>query len=903
MDLSELRASEARQKADKVALAAAARINDLEQEETPESLMLLTMTEEGARERNDREVVVPWLKFLWEIYRAVLELLHKTSKLDKVYHKTCEKAFKFCQDYNRTLEFRRLCEMLRTHLSNVQKMTGQTNRQNKVAWEWSPESIEAYLQTRFLQLEVSTHLELWNEGFKTVEEIYSIMQLGKKTPKPRLMSIYYEKLTRIFLVSENYLFHAYAWYRYHSLCVECRKDMKAEERTAQANTVLLATLSIPEDGVGGSATQAIGNSVAIAGDEDETHVDKNQQMAVLLDFTANPTRQALLSEIVANGILNDVSPDMRSLYDNLECSFRPLSLVRDVAPALATISSIPNLSGYVAALKRVTVVRAIQQLSKVYSVVKLDFVQKLIGGLGMPFADVEKLLVAAVQRKQVLLRIDHKTGCMRFDSSLSPASVVDSHLSQLGSSLHKFLKATQASADQARPDAAIAESESAVNDRRNFLDLVTRQLRDGESFYASRLSSMERKMLIERRKEERERLQQDRLRDEDARRRAEELKRIQEEERRLQLEEETRKQLKLAKLQTQMNITKTKNAMLALGKTMDDSVLAEMSDADLQKMLLDAQLEAQRAKEDESKRLADQAKRLDYITRAIRIESSQLVRDRYDQTVAEDLASYEQRVAKAREDHLELYRIGKQEKQRLFMRMKDHVKTFEDSLLGNQRVQYEKQAAALRKKAIKELTERRIANARFRKREDDDAREMEEEARREKAEKEEADRLLKEEHEQLRRAREKQLEEELVRERLQEEARKAKPATDAAAPRESDAGAGRAEEGPKPSADKWRPSAQRQGPPPAADRPVWGAAPTRGGDREREPFGGGGGSRDRGDDRGFGRGGAGGDEGESTWRKVSRPADRPAAEEAPRWGNRSSDGPSGGFRRNDDKPR
>ena len=126
MDITESEALKARSKADKVALLAAAKVSDLDQEESPESIMLSSMTEAGSKERTDREVVVPWLKFLWETYRAVLELLHRIPKLDKVYHKICEKAFKFCQDYARNLEFRRLCEMLRTHLSNLQKNAAKT---------------------------------------------------------------------------------------------------------------------------------------------------------------------------------------------------------------------------------------------------------------------------------------------------------------------------------------------------------------------------------------------------------------------------------------------------------------------------------------------------------------------------------------------------------------------------------------------------------------------------------------------------------------------------------------------------------------------------------------------------------------------------------------------------------
>jgi len=62
--------------------------------------------------------------------------------------------------------------------------------------------------------QVATELELWQEAFRSVEDIHGLMTLVKKSPKPQLMAIYYAKLTKIFWKSENHLYHAYAWYVY-----------------------------------------------------------------------------------------------------------------------------------------------------------------------------------------------------------------------------------------------------------------------------------------------------------------------------------------------------------------------------------------------------------------------------------------------------------------------------------------------------------------------------------------------------------------------------------------------------------------------------------------------------------------------------------------------------------------
>ena len=96
-------------------------IADLDADVNPEKMLMETVSSEDDASRTDREVLVPWLKFLWESYRAVLETLKNNNKLEHAYHGTCAQAFKFCVEYKRTSEFRRLCEILRNHIQSQTK--------------------------------------------------------------------------------------------------------------------------------------------------------------------------------------------------------------------------------------------------------------------------------------------------------------------------------------------------------------------------------------------------------------------------------------------------------------------------------------------------------------------------------------------------------------------------------------------------------------------------------------------------------------------------------------------------------------------------------------------------------------------------------------------------------------
>ena len=131
---------------------------DLEADNSPEDLMLAYVSAEKGRDRQDRELVTPWFKFLWELYRTSLEVLRNNNRLEALYKACALRAFAFCGQYKRTTEFRRLCEILRNHLANLGKFARDGPHRVDLA---VPETMQLFLDTRFEQLRTATDLALW----------------------------------------------------------------------------------------------------------------------------------------------------------------------------------------------------------------------------------------------------------------------------------------------------------------------------------------------------------------------------------------------------------------------------------------------------------------------------------------------------------------------------------------------------------------------------------------------------------------------------------------------------------------------------------------------------------------------------------------------------------------------
>lgn len=427
IELAEEKVTEAQTKADEVQAgldqtSAAANIEDLEASETPESILLSTVSGEQSRDRTDRAIVTPWLKFLWETYRTVLDIFKNNARLEVMYQTTAHQAFQFCLKYSRKTEFRRLCELLRNHLQNAAKFSQQMHAINLS----EPDTLQRHLDTRFQQLNVAVELELWQEAFRSVEDIHTLLSLSKRPAKNIMMANYFEKLTRIFLVSENYLFHAAAWSRYYNLlrtsaaAVASGQGVKKEnpsvtesDMTKAASFVVLSALAIPVI----STSRSRGALV----DADEARKNKNVRLTNLLGMTQAPTRALLFKDALAKGLLKRCRPEIRELYNILEVDFHPLSICKKISPILTQIGADPELEKYVLPLQQVILTRLFQQLSQVYESVELDFVLNL-AQFPDPFqinsSTIEKFIMNGCKKGDLAIRIDHASGILTFDSDV-----------------------------------------------------------------------------------------------------------------------------------------------------------------------------------------------------------------------------------------------------------------------------------------------------------------------------------------------------------------------------------------------------------------------------------------------------------------------------------------------------
>nr|CEG04301.1 unnamed protein product [Fusarium clavum] len=861
IELAVEKVTAAQKKADEVqesidATAGTSNIDDLEATETPESILLATVSGEQSRDRTDRAIVTPWLKFLWEAYRTVLDILRNNARLEILYQSTATQAFDFCLKYTRKTEFRRLCELLRNHVQTAAKYSTQMHAINLS----DPDTLQRHLETRFQQLNVAVELELWQEAFRSVEDVHTLLNLSKRPPKNVMMANYYEKLTRIFLVGGNHLFHAAAWSKYYtllrqsSILVASGQGKKADnppvsdaELQKAASFVVLSALAIPVI----STSRSRGAMV----DFDEARKTKNSRLTHLLGMSQAPTRARLFRDALSKSLLQRARPEIRELYDILEVDFHPLSICKKISPILTKIGADSEMEKYILPLQQVILTRLFQQLSQVYETVDLSFVESL-AQFPEPYqvtrGTIEKFIMNGNKKGDLSVRMAHATGVLSFDNDVfssskashggssagsaesetgtvqrlqsTPSEIVRSQLTRLAKSLYTTCHYVDPNFNKARleaREAALARAKAGAE--QEHLDILSRKdLIQKRKEAASEIQA----------KKDKENARQKRLR-EQALQEAEDL--------RLQNEQKEReaKRLKAEHDRVRKEELKKQIADLKMG---DKGIDIDMDDLDnfdsnrLRAMKL-AQLE--REKNDVNERLRITGKRLDHLERAFRKEESKKLSEDYAKQVEDDRKIYDTVKAQKLEEAEQKHKESVELKHRL-SRLVPQYEEFRDSLHERRRDEFEKRrrdAERELEKQIaqrkKEVRDRRLREKREREEKERELREAEERAAREKEEQRVRDEARKEELAKLKEQREKErqemLEKAALQQRREEEALARRKAEKTQAPGGFSRGPERSEpaaEGRRPvfGAGKWRErEAAREGgdaPPPARAPPA-----------------------------------------------------------------------------------
>ncbi|KAI0480391.1 eukaryotic translation initiation factor 3 subunit A [Xylariaceae sp. FL0804] len=748
----------AQKKADEVQesidATATASVDDLEASETPEAIVLATVSGEQSRDRTERAVVTPWLKFLWEAYRTVLDILRNNARLELLYQSTAMQAFDFCLKYQRKTEFRRLCELLRNHLQTAQKYSSQMHAINLN----DPDTLQRHLETRFQQLNVAVELELWQEAFRSVEDIHGLLKDSKRPAKPVMMANYYEKLTRIFLVGENYLFHAAAWSRYYNLLrqssavVATGQGKKADNPSASeadlqkaASFVILSALSIPVI----STSRSRGAMV----DFDEARKNKNSRTVQLLSMSVAPTRDGLVA--FSKSLLKRARPEIRELYNILEVDFHPLSICEKISPILTKIGTDSEMEKYIGALQQVILTRLFQQLSQVYESVDVAFVENL-ANFPEPFqvtrSTMEKFIMNGNKKGDLSIRMDYSTGVLHFDKDVfassravhtgsaagsaesqtgtvqrlqrTPSDIVRSQLSRLMTACYTVSWYTDPSLRQRQEEARKVA--------------LTRAKAGAEAEHRETLA---RKEVIQKRKEEASEALAKREKEKARQKRLQEQALAEAEERRLTQEQREREEKRLRDERDRVRKEELKKqiADLKLGPGTVDIDVENLNDIDIRAMKL-AQLE--REKNDIKERLRVTGKRIDHLERALRKEEVKKLPEDYAKQRERDVAAYETMKSETLQESKEKHKESVELKHRL-TRMMPLYDSFKKSVRDRRRDEFEKRQRdaerelekqiGLRKK---EYRDRKIREKRERDEQERALREAEERAQREKEEQE-----------------------------------------------------------------------------------------------------------------------------------------------------------------------
>ncbi|UKJ87758.2 eukaryotic translation initiation factor 3 subunit 10 [Theileria orientalis] len=770
----------------------------IEYDESPEALMASTLQVE-MRDPATKSLHDVY-RFLWEIYKMILDIMRATPKLEKVYHETARKAITFCRENGRLVEFKRLCDVLRGHYAFLLKV------QNKPEMECMLKP-ELHIETRINQLITACDMGMWKEAFNTVEDLYtlgirdyitktfqgSVSVLGQQKEKLlKWLAIFYEKLALIFWVSDLHLFHALAVLRYVMHIRMYKKKVSEEEICYLCSKCVLAVLAVPNYQKHSLKATEFSTSLATS------TYEMQKRMSTLLGYNTIPTKESLHSSLALKNVLPLADPNVQKLYDLVENS-NSMKMCVQMVPLLnkfeektseyaeklksssglngvgvTTLASIrkagdETLHCYYPKIKSVVFHKMLVRLSKVYASMTIDFFTKSICPPGFYEWDyAEKEIAHLVYRGLVHIRFDHTNRVFHFNRSEVNSDTIASirhQLTDLGKNLYYSMRllspADANKTSEQRRLQLVSMKNNIEKERTRLLKRTTEiyQRRQEHQVVQMRVEEERKKMEMQQKINE-ERAEKERR--EEALRQLE-LQRKKDEKYKIKSEIASQILMEVKKLCTQTSKVYVKGKTLE-ELTVDDLIDGVVNYEDLEKAHEEHLL---RERQDCVKQRKAEVRRVDHFLRAVREADMELYPEYMEKLVKAD-TDLLMEVQKRREDKYKEDAEAMLKEKNLFKTVMEDKKDWVETQMVERRKDYEEMLEQQKERFKKMLVSEKIARARLRYQEDQLRKRQEEQMRLEEQRRQEELLRRKEEEEEQRRRQE----EEQRKKKEQEEHRK-----------------------------------------------------------------------------------------------------------------------------------
>ncbi|KAJ7328582.1 Eukaryotic translation initiation factor 3 subunit A [Desmophyllum pertusum] len=477
---------------------------------------------------------------------------------------------------------------------------------------------------------------------------------------------------------------------------------------------------------------------------DENAREKSRRLAGLLALQGVPTRTSLVNDMLKMGVHQHIMPQLQDLYQCLEKDFSPLRLCSRVNSFFEFLQENEELelSQYVKPLQEVAIVRLLKQCRLLQSF------------------RLERAIVDVARSNELQVRIDHRTKAISFGLDLHvahkeevpegpylqsmPSERLRNQLTLMSTALHNAI-------NKIRPEAI---KQKCQEEQQRIVQLYLRSSKKEHK------QMLERKAVIEARKEFLESLHVKKEQQEQKMLRLQQKESLEAEKKRLNEERHKREVLRRKQELQDIEKKQAMDKIAALKKTtVGAKALKDLTEEEIEAMDADDILARQVEQLDKEKkelqiRLKTQEKKMDYFARATRVEEIPLLKKQYEEHLVLDKQFWEEqeeeRINKAVSEHDKLMETSGR-LQRMLPDKDDFVENLSKARQAaheEKMKEYQKRLDEARKKRMEERRKERILERKAQRKIEKEEKEVKDKEDREIREREEAEESVRKEKEE-----------------------------------------------------------------------------------------------------------------------------------------------------------